>query len=220
MPNDHSPMSALTNPTVARGMAVPVAPPRRARAATIFGYARVSTAEQTTALQTDALRAAGAVEIVTDDATSGTTPARDRAGFSGLWDMLQPGDTVVIYALSRLGRSTLDVLSTVQALDARGVALVSVTEKLDTSSPMGRAMLTIMAAIAQLERDMLSERTRDGIAAARARGAKPGRPRLDSRQAEQWLREGYPVHEVVMATGLSESTVRRIQKRLATVSVA
>lgn len=180
-----------------------------------FGYARVSTAEQTTDLQRDALRAAGAVEVIADDATSGTTAARDRAGFAGLAEMLQPGDTVVVYSLSRLGRSTLDVLTTVQWLDRQGVHLRSLTEKLDTGSPMGRAMLTIMAAIAQLERDMCAERTRDGIAAARARGARPGRPALDHSAAEAALLSGQTVAQVCESTGLSESTVRRVAKKLA-----
>lgn len=193
-------------------------PPRGARNPVTWGYARVSTAEQSTDLQRDALRAAGAAEIVTDDGTSGTVPARDRAGFSGLAEMLRPGDTVVVYSLSRLGRSTLDVLTTVQWLDRQGVHLRSLTEALDTATPMGRAMLTIMAAIAQLERDMCAERTRDGIAAARARGARPGRPALDHSAAEAALRSGQTVAQVCGATGLSESTVRRVAKKLAAVS--
>ena len=102
-----------------------------------FGYARVSTDEQSTALQTDALVKAKCDELFEDNGTSGTAPARDREGFGKLWGKLRAGDTVVVWKLDRLGRNTRDVLGVVEALEAQGVNLESIQDKIDTSGPMG-----------------------------------------------------------------------------------
>ena len=146
---------------------------------TLYGYARVSTDEQTTALQLDALRAAGVSEgnVFADDGVSGSTVASSRASFKRLLSVLVPGDTLVVYSVSRVGRSTADVLGLLTALGKRGVLFRSLTEPFDTTTPMGTFVLTVLAAVAQLDREMLSERTKAGLAASRARGTKLGRPR-------------------------------------------
>lgn len=143
----------------------------------IYGYARVSTDTQDTALQTDALIAAGVADIFEDHGVSGTTEAASRPGFSACLARLRPGDTLVVYSLSRLGRSMLDVMTTVQTLNAAGIVVRSVTEPFDTGSPMGRAMAGMLAVFSQLERDLISERTKAGLAAAKSRGKKLGRPK-------------------------------------------
>jgi DNA invertase Pin-like site-specific DNA recombinase len=183
-----------------------------------YGYARVSTDEQSTALQTDALANAKCDEVFEDNGTSGTVPARDREGFGKLWGKLRAGDTVVVWRLDRLGRNVQDTLATIEALDTQGVALESVRDKIDTSGPTGRAMATVILAFAQLERDVLVERTRAGLEAARARGAKPGRkvveaddPRV-AKAREYREGRGFSIEETARQLGVGVATVYRWQK--------
>jgi DNA invertase Pin-like site-specific DNA recombinase len=181
---------------------------------TTYGYSRVSTSEQRTDMQEDALTKAGAAQIFQDHGVSGTTPALDRGGFCALAARVKTGDTVLVYSLSRLGRNTLDILTTVKNFDDRGVKVRSVTEGFDTSTPMGRAMLSIMATFAQLEREITAERIKDGIEAAKSRGAVCGRKAKDHGPAKAMLSRGDSTASVVEATGLSAATVRRIAKSL------
>lgn len=179
---------------------------------TTYGYSRVSTDDQSSDLQLDALARAGATEVYADDGVGGKVPAAQRPEFSALLRVLKPGDTVVFYALSRLGRSMRDVVNTLAELEDRGVFIRSVTESLDTSTPTGRALVGMIVVFAQLERDMIVERTRAGMAAAKARGAKLGRPRADRSRAAEMLAAGASVEATVAATGLSVSTVRRVAR--------
>lgn len=179
---------------------------------TVYGYARVSTDEQSSDLQADALARAGATTVFADDGVGGKVPAAQRPAFSELLRAVQRGDTVVFYALSRLGRSMRDVVNTLAELEERGVFIRSVTESLDTATPTGRAMVGMIIVFAQLEREMIVERTRAGMSAAKARGVRLGRPRADRSRAAEMLASGASVEATVAATGLSVSTVRRVAR--------
>lgn len=113
----------------------------------------------------------------------------DRPGLTRMLEALRPDDTLVVYSLSRLGRSALDTVSTVQRLADSGVIVRSVTEAIDTSTPAGRAFLAITLVIAQMERELIVERTQAGLAAARAKGRVGGaKKRLTPAQARSILR--------------------------------
>lgn len=130
--------------------------------------------EQNPQLQVEALQAAGVSRIFTDAGVSGTFASRPQ--FDAALAYLREGDTFVVWKLDRLGRSTRNVLAVLDGLKETGVRLHSLTEGLDTSGPMGGAIVTIMAAFAQLERDQLVERTKAGLAIARSQGRLGGRP--------------------------------------------
>ncbi|MEJ5914725.1 recombinase family protein [Pseudokineococcus sp. 1T1Z-3] len=139
----------------------------------VVGYARVSTIEQDPALQHDALTAAGAVRVFTDYA-SGATTARPQ--LTAALDYLRPGDVLAVWRIDRLGRSVTNLVALVEDLSDRGVQFRSLTEAIDTTTPGGELVFHIFTALAQMERRLISERTRAGLAAARARGRKGGRP--------------------------------------------
>lgn len=152
------------------------------------GYERVSTADQNTALQTDALNAAGCDRIFTDHASGSRT---DRPQLDACLDYLRPGDTLVIWKLDRLGRSLQHLLQIAGDLQDRGIDLVVTTVGIDTRSPAGKLVFSILGSIAEYERTLIVERTRAGLQAARARGRTGGRPAsLTPRQA-QLAREMY-----------------------------
>jgi DNA invertase Pin-like site-specific DNA recombinase len=179
--------------------------------AKLWGYVRVSTEEQSSALQVDALVRAGVAlaDIIADDGVSGSKPARDRPGFARLLAAMAPGDELACYALSRVGRSTLDVLGLLRDLDARGITFRSVTEPIETRTHVGKLVTSILAAVAEMERNVLIERTRDGVAAAKARGAKLGRPRKLGPDAVAALRAlvagGASVRVAAATLGVSKS---------------
>ena len=138
-------------------------------------YARVSTTEQNLDLQLAALQAAGAARTFADNGVSGSTVERPQ--LSKALDRLEAGDVLTVWKLDRLGRNTRHVLDIIENIREQGAGFRSLTEGLDTTGPMGAAMLTIMAAFAQLERDTMIERTRAGLAAAAANNRHGGRPR-------------------------------------------
>ena len=142
----------------------------------ILGYARVSTPDQDVAGQRMRLEEAGAIRVF-HDVISGKQ--FNRPGLIKLIDHARQGDSLCVVRLDRLGRSLKELLETVDDLKARGINLISLEEKLDTSSAAGELVFHVFGAIAHFERRLISERTRDGIAAARKRGKKPGRPKLD-----------------------------------------
>jgi DNA invertase Pin-like site-specific DNA recombinase len=146
------------------------------------GYARVSTASQHLDAQFDALHQLGCTKIFTDK-ESGVKPTRP--GWQQLLAYIRPGDALVITELSRMSRSLLHLLQVVKELEERGVELVSVRENIDTSTATGRGFLSIMGAIAQMEREIKAERAAAGRAAAKARGKTGGRPRTDQDKLEQ-----------------------------------
>ncbi|BCM07233.1 transposase [Ralstonia solanacearum] len=144
-----------------------------------FLYARVSTAEQTTDNQLLEVKAAGfdvqPRRIITET-ISGSVPATERPGFSKLLDKLDEGDTLVVTKLDRLGRNTGDVLATIEKLAALGVQVHCLALKgVDLTSASGKLHMTVLAAVAQFEKDLLIERTHAGLARAKAEGKKLGR---------------------------------------------
>lgn len=175
-----------------------------------FGYARVSTEQQNLDRQLDMLNRYG-VDYIFNEKMTGTK--RDRPELNKLLDRLMAGDTVVVESLSRLGRSTKDLIELVELFEKKQVHLVSLKEQIDTSTPAGKLLFTLMSAIAQFERDVIAERTREGLNAARARGRIGGRPRANQqkvRQAVKLYQTGqYSVREIEELTGVKKSTLYR-----------
>src|SRR3954463_390238 len=141
----------------------------------LVGYARVSTLDQTPALQLDALSAAGCTKIFDDHASGARS---DRPGLQRALDYAREGDVLVVWKLDRLGRSLAHLLEIVTTLEKRGVGFRSITEAIDTTTPGGRLVFHLFAALGQFERDLIQERTRAGLAAAAARGRPSGRKRV------------------------------------------
>jgi DNA invertase Pin-like site-specific DNA recombinase len=141
----------------------------------LIGYARVSTTDQTTRPQLDALRAAGCAKVF-EDVLSGSVDDRD--GLQTCLEALRPGDTLVVPRLDRLGRSMPHLVSTVHGLAAHGVGFRSLAESIDTTSATGRLVLHMFAALADFERGLIVERTKASLTAKRRRGESLGRPRV------------------------------------------
>ena len=149
-----------------------------------IGYARVSTEEQNLSLQIDALKAAGCARIYRDEGVSAV--ARERPEFAAALAALQPGDTLVIWKMDRAFRSLLNALQVLEEFEARGVNFHSLTDAIDTTTPMGRFAYQITNAFGELERALIIERTKAGMAAARKRGVRIGRPpKLTAEQIAQ-----------------------------------
>lgn len=182
-----------------------------------IGYARVSTTDQNPQLQLDALKDAGAARVFTDHGVSGSTSQRPE--LDACLDHLREGDTLTVWKLDRLGRNTQHVLAVVDQLTSRGIGFRSLTEGLHTDGPMGKAMLTIMAAFAQLERDTVIERTRAGLVAAAANGRKGGRPRkiddADAAKARSLRDKGIAATDIAKMLGVSRATVYRYLAEIA-----
>lgn len=176
----------------------------------LFGYARVSTEAQNLDRQLDALNAYG-VDFIYNEKMTGTK--RDRPELQKLLERLTPGDTVVVESLSRLGRSTKDLIELMELFAAKEVQFVSLKEQIDTATPTGKLLFTLMSAIAQFERDMIAERTKQGLAAARKRGRMGGRPRVDQGAIQDALKlyrtEKYTLKEIERLTGIKKSTLYR-----------
>jgi len=152
---------------VRAGRSVPI------RGGDLVGYARVSTRDQTVSLQLDALREAGC-ERIFEEIASGTQ--RDRPQLAAALDYMRPGDTLVAWKLDRLARSTKQLIETVEELARRKIGFRCLTQDIDTTTAGGRLVFTIFSAIAEFEREIILERTRAGLDAARARGRRGGRP--------------------------------------------
>lgn len=157
------------------------------------------------------------VDRVFEEKVSGKN-TKDRPEFNKMLDFIREGDTVYVESFSRLSRSTQDLLKTVQTLNEKGVGLVSDKEKLDTTTPHGKFMLTIFAALSEFERENTLERQREGIAAAKARGKVLGRKRLpvtdELRSATRaWVEGTLRLKEAVKESGVSEATFFRYCKR-------
>ena len=180
---------------------------------TEWGYARVSTLDQDTAMQFDALRRAGVDDehIVTDHASGSRT---DRPGLARLLERLEPEDVLTVWKLDRLGRSLKHLISVVDELGTRGVEFRSLTESLDTTTPGGRLLFHVMASVAQFEREMTAERTRAALAAARAKGGPLGRPsRVTAHQfrlVHEMAEAGKTQSVIASTTGLSRAVVGRV----------
>lgn len=165
----------------------------------LVGYVRVSTTEQNTDLQRSALLAAGC-ELIFEDRVSGTRASRP--GLNDALDKLSVGDSLVVWKLDRLGRSVKNLIELVALLKSRGVHLRSVTDSIDTSTPMGRFFFHVMGALAEMERELIVERTRAGLAAACAKNRHPGRPRSISQH--EWARA-----ELMLDAGISRESIAR-----------
>lgn len=176
----------------------------------IFGYARVSTEQQNLDRQLDALRKYGC-DIIFNEKMTGTK--RDRPELEKLLDRMTKGDTVVIESLSRLGRSTKDLIELTELFQSKGVHLVSMKEQIDTSTSTGKLLFTLMSAIAQFERDVIADRTREGLKSARARGRTGGRPKTDPDAVRKAIRlyntKEYSIKEIEEMTGVKKSTLYR-----------
>lgn len=177
----------------------------------LIGYMRVSTAEQNTALQQDALAGAGCA-VIYEDRISGTSCARD--GLDAAMADIRPGERLVVWRLDRLGRSIAHVMTIIAELDARGASLVSVAENLDTGTESGEMFATMLAMIAHVERRMIVSRTKAGLQAARSRGKRLGRkPKMNAEQiseARDLMRSGGMKAEAVAARyGVGRATVFR-----------
>jgi len=151
----------------------------------LVGYVRVSTNDQNTALQKNALECAGC-ELIFEDKISGKTS--ERPGLKKLLKALSSGDTLIVWKLDRLGRSMRHLVTLIEELRQRDINFRSLTDSIDTSTPMGRFFFHVMGALAEMERELIVERTRAGLEAARAQGRIGGRrPKLT---AEQWAQAG------------------------------
>ncbi|SRR5712691_198411 len=173
-----------------------------------IGYARVSTPEQKLDAQLDALKCAGCKKIFSDRLGGTTTP---RPGWEQLMAYVRPGDTLMVTELSRMSRSLVHLLEVVKECEAREIELISLREKIDTTTATGRAFLAIMGAMAQMERELKAERTAAGRAAAKARGRTGGRPRTDPNKLEQarilYLNSDKTAAEVCGTLGIGRRTL-------------
>lgn len=178
-----------------------------------IGYARVSTHEQTYALQQAALTAAGCERVFTDTC-SGSVPGTNRPGLQKALAYVRPDDVLVVWRLDRLGRSLSDLVAQVTTLQHSNIGFRSLQENIDTTSATGTLVCHLFAALAEFERDLIRERVQAGLQAARARGRKGGRPPvLEGRRlarAAELMRQGYvPVSEIARIVGVSRSTLYR-----------
>jgi len=190
--------------------------PVRVCAVKKVGYARVSTNEQDLSAQLNALKAAGCDIIYSDHGISGFD--FKRPGLLSALDEAGEGDQIVVWRLDRLGRSLIDLVKIVNGLAHRGVQFCSLMESIDTSSSGGRLIFHIMAALAEFERSLISERTRAGMCAAKAKGRPIGRPQALSAAARQVIEHevrtlGAPVGTVAARYGVHPRTVRRALNR-------
>jgi DNA invertase Pin-like site-specific DNA recombinase len=181
----------------------------------INGYARVSTAEQSLDRQMDELKVSGA-ERIYKEVGSGKKGA-DRPEWDELLRSLRKGDTVMVTELSRLGRSTSQLSALADDLKDRGISLRILNLGIDTGTPSGRLVYSIIAAVAEMERELLIERTVSGLAASRARGRKGGRRREFSPAAARKAQERYDagdlsVTEIARLAGVSRQTLYRYLK--------
>ena len=176
----------------------------------LIGYARVSTTDQNLALQKEALEKAGC-ERIYEDTISGTRA--ERPGLTKALEMLRSGDTLVVWKLDRLGRSVKNLITLVSEINANGIHFRSLTDSIDTSTPSGRFFFHVMASLAEMERELIIERTRAGLEVARALGRKGGRKRTmtDSKidSAKKLLSSSVPPRDVAKDLGVSLATLYR-----------
>src|SRR5512134_1344116 len=181
----------------------------------LVGYARVSTTDQTLALQQDALTKAGCVRIFTDTASGSRT---DRTGLDQALGFLRDGeDTLVVWRLDRLGRSLRHLIDTIGALQERGIGFKSLQEQIDTTTSGGKLVFHVFGALAEFERDLIRERTQAGLTAARARGRASGRRRaLDARKAqiarELYANKANSIADICRTLRISRATLYRYVK--------
>src|SRR4051794_1610082 len=180
----------------------------------LIGYARVSTLDQTLALQQDALTAAGCEQLYTDTVSGSVT---ERPGLTQALSHLRAGDTLVVWRLDRLGRSLPHLIETVSQLQQQGIGFRSLQEQIDTTTSGGKLIFHVFGALAEFERDVIRERTHAGLAAARRRGRLFGRPKVLSPKKVEQLQtlaqdEHTTVGEICQTLGISRATYYRYSK--------
>ena len=173
-----------------------------------IGYARVSTADQSLDRQTDQLKTEGC-ERIYQEKVSGAK--KERPELDRMLDALREGDVVVVTELSRLGRTVKGLIELLEKIRQTGADVKFLKENIDTSTPMGKMMFTIFSAVAEMERDLIRERTAEGLKAARARGRKGGRPTVDEEKIDLAIRmydsKSCTVAEITKTTGVSRATL-------------
>jgi DNA invertase Pin-like site-specific DNA recombinase len=176
----------------------------------LIAYARVSTHDQTLHLQQDALTKAGCTKIFTDTASGAQA---ERKGLDEALNYVRKGDTLVVW---RLGRSLTHLITTMTALEERGIGFKSLTENIDTTTSGGKLIFHIFGALAEFERNLIRERTQAGLTAARARGKKGGRPKaLTGKQlsiARDLYEKRHPIAEICRTLKISKATLYRYIK--------
>jgi len=176
-----------------------------------YGYARVSTTDQTPALQLDALKAAGCERLFIDEGISGG--ALKRPALDTAVETLKAGDVLIVWKLDRLGRSLSHLIQITKQLGDRGIGFLSLSEAIDTTSSSGRLLFHIMGALAEFERALIVERTRAGLTSAKQRGTKLGRkPKLSPDQidhARKLIDAGESPSHVAKTVGVSTATLYR-----------
>lgn len=185
-----------------------------------LGYTRVSTSSQDASLQLDALVKAGVQKRdVFSDVTSGSRTAIERPAMKRLLEYAEPGDTVVVWRVDRLGRSLIDVLNTVTLLRERGVQVRSIADGIDPGTTTGRMMLNMLATLAEYERELIVERVNAGIAAAKQNGTRFGRPPSNPTVIAEKLAiaadaraKGRTAEEAAQLVGWSRATLYRHQQ--------
>jgi DNA invertase Pin-like site-specific DNA recombinase len=179
------------------------------------GYVRVSTEDQNLHRQEDALRALNVERVFSDKISGGTTA---RPGLQAMLDFVREGDVLYVESISRLARSTRDLLSIIETLELRGVAFVSSKENIDTSTPQGRFVMTLFAAMAELEKATILQRQKEGIQSAKARGRRLGRPKAEfpaewESVYSAWKSEKVTASAAMKALGLHKTTFYMLRKK-------
>ncbi|MEM5029792.1 recombinase family protein [Bacillus safensis] len=179
----------------------------------IIGYARVSTVDQSLNLQIDSLSEFGCDEIFREKVSGARD---DRTELMNALRMLRAGDKFVVYKLDRLARSTKSLIEIAENLRNKNVEFISIQDNLDTSTAAGKAMFGMLSVLAEFERDIIRERTLSGLKAARARGRKGGRPKVNKQKLNQALAlyhsKRMTVREIQEITGISPATLYRAIK--------
>ena len=207
------------NATASTPASAPATSSTPAHTARVFAYCRVSTSDQTTENQAAEIAKAGfavSPRRIVQETVSGSVAAFERPGFAKLVDRMESGDVLVVTKLDRLGRNAMDVRATVDKLDALGVKVHCLAlGNADLTSAAGRMVMTVIAAMAEFERDLLIERTQSGLSRAKAEGKTLGRPRsLDDGvigDVRARLKAGETVSEVARSYSTSRQTIMRIR---------
>ncbi|WP_228520091.1 recombinase family protein [Aeromonas hydrophila] len=184
----------------------------KGRIMAVIGYLRVSSGEQSIGAQRHSIEQTHKVETwFADEGVSGAVKALERPGFTELFKFIRKGDTLIVPAVDRLGRNTIDVLNTVEALQGKGVSIISLREGFDLSTPIGKAMLTMLAAVAELERSNIKIRQMAGIAKAKAEGKALGREKtIDDAVVAIWRKENSASIKLTAEHfGISPASVKR-----------
>ncbi|MGE6895756.1 recombinase family protein [Priestia flexa] len=183
----------------------------------LVGYARVSSSKQDYALQIEKLESYGCTKIFYEKKES----AADRPEFKRALEYLRSGDTLVVYKIDRLARSTRDLHNIVHELSGKGIGVVFIKEQIDFSSPAGKLMFTMLGAIAEFEKDLINERTREGRERAKAKGKHMGRKGQSDKQVQQAIQlfnerkdNGLSVNDIVKLTGVPRSTIYAKSKQI------